>query len=518
MNEKSTVFAATSQSHEPEHVDHAVNTLFAMLQATFLELLKNGNRALVKVNMGCSGARAPGDRYTTHPILAESVIRNLQRLGAIVSFGDDVARAGTHCQTIWRTTGMRDVADRTGACLLDFAAEGAREVRGSLLHPRRYFVSKAYFNADVVINLANLRSHADVVLSGALKNMFGMVIGKRKALIHHLFRSNPSGFGRAIADIHRVVRPHLSFLDLTTVLEGHGLGTAIRPVGVLLASTDAVALDTLAAQIVGYADLKIWPTYHAHRLGLGCSNPGQITVRHSGGKDLPSLKLRYPTLPQAAKASVYDRVSNFANNTLLRPRPVIQDEKCTGCAKCAQRCPAQCIHPTASGPYRIVLRDCADCGCCLKVCEEEAIDMQFLGVAKLARLALRRSTVVPSATEQIRRHVIQHLIDAQCEQTVSEVVGQISIKLKRPYAAGIVNEFLDDLVVQGLVTKTDAEGRCRYRWSNFAASFGGARGGGSRVAIAGQESDAAVGVATSTSQAVSQSETQFILECGASLR
>jgi uncharacterized protein (DUF362 family) len=183
VSERSTVFAATTHSHEPDQADLAVGVLFGMLETTLLELLKKGSHVLVKVNMGCSGARAPGDRYTTHPTLAASVIRKVQRLGAVVSFGDDVARSGSHCETIWRTTGMREVSDRTGAGLLDFAAAGAREVRGSLFYPRHYFVSNAYFQADLVINLANLRSHADMVLSGAIKNMFGMVIGKRKALI-----------------------------------------------------------------------------------------------------------------------------------------------------------------------------------------------------------------------------------------------------------------------------------------------------------------------------------------------
>jgi uncharacterized protein (DUF362 family)/NAD-dependent dihydropyrimidine dehydrogenase PreA subunit len=440
-----------------------------MLEATLLALLKKGNHVLVKVNMGCSGARAPVDRYTTHPNLAEAVIGNLQRLGALVSFGDDVARSGSHCETIWRTTGMQEVADRTGARLLDFAAAGAREMRGSLLYPRRYFVSNAYFQADVVINLANLRSHTDVVLSGAIKNMFGMVVGKRKALIHHLFRNNPSGFSRAIADIHRVVKPQLSFLDLTTVLEGHGLGSAVRPVGVLLASTDAVALDTLAAQIIGYDKLPIWTTHHAGRLGLGCSDPSQITVRHSDGV-LPSVKLRYPAMPVRKKASVYDRVSNLANTTVLRPRPVIQEVKCTGCGKCAQRCPAQCIHQEASGLYGIQLKDCADCGCCLKVCEDGAISSQFLGVAKLARLALRKCAVTPSDSERIRSEAIRHLTTSRSEQTVVEVVSGISSDRDRPYSSASVNEALDDLAIQGLAIKAESGGQCRYRWANFKAN------------------------------------------------
>jgi hypothetical protein len=38
----------------------------------------------------------------------------------------------------------------TGATLVDFVKVGAREVRGSLLYPRKYLVSNAYFDADVV--------------------------------------------------------------------------------------------------------------------------------------------------------------------------------------------------------------------------------------------------------------------------------------------------------------------------------------------------------------------------------
>src|SRR5215813_2700423 len=221
-----------------------------------------------------------------------------------------------------------------GATLVDFVTTGAREVRGSMFYPRRYFVSNAFYEADVVINLANLRSHADVVLSGAIKNMFGMVVGKRKALIHHLFRNNPSGFGRAIADIHRVVRPHVSFLDLTTVIEGHGIGTAIRPVGVFLASTDAVALDAVAAKVIGYDTLKIWTTHHGERLGLGCADVSRIALEY-GNFALPSMKLRYPALGPEENDSLYARASNFANNTFLRPRPVIQHQ-CTACGACGE--------------------------------------------------------------------------------------------------------------------------------------------------------------------------------------
>jgi len=474
MNPESTVFAVRHEAYEFATTQRAVADLVSALQPTLATLFKKGNRVLVKVNMGCTGARGPGDRYTTHPLIAECVIRALQEFGGIVSFGDDVARSGRHAEQIWRTTRMREVAERTGATLVDFVTTGAREVRGSMFYPRRYFVSNAFYEADVVINLANLRSHADVVLSGAIKNMFGMVVGKRKALIHHLFRNNPSGFGRAIADIHRVVRPHVSFLDLTTVIEGHGIGTAIRPVGVFLASTDAVALDAVAAKVIGYDTLKIWTTHHGERLGLGCADVSRIALEY-GDFALPSMKLRYPALGPEENDSLYARASNFANNTFLRPRPVIQHQ-CTACGACGERCPSKCIHLDRSGTYRIDLRECADCGCCLKVCDEHAISLQFLGIAKLARLTLGKRTASPSLAEQIRTDVIQQLQKTPGGQTVDQVIAGISRDINRQYTPASANEMLDDLAIEGLVVKAEARGHCRYRWANFASELGNGTG------------------------------------------
>jgi MinD superfamily P-loop ATPase len=77
------------------------------------------------------------------------------------------------------------------------------------------------------------------------------------------------------------------------------------------------------------------------------------------------------------KVPLYDRLTNLANATIFRPRPAITAERCTGCGECVTRCPVRCIHPSPSGVPQIELSTCADCGCCLKVCEEDAIALEF---------------------------------------------------------------------------------------------------------------------------------------------
>ena len=379
------VAASRSESHGVAFVRKAVQHLLEHSVPTLPTLVNRGDRVLVKVNMGCSGARLPEQRYTTHPALAEAIIDALLDCGAIVSFGDDVARAGKYTEGIYKSTGMADVAKRTGASLIDFVAAGAREVTGRLLYPRSYLITNAYFEADVVINIANCRSHVGIAMSGAIKNMFGCVIGLRKQHIHNVFLGDAREFGRAIADIYSVIPADFSFLDLTSVSDGE----SIHRVGLILASTDAVALDAVAAHSIGYEDLPIWVTHYAGKFGVGCDDIGQISIRGIDLDEVEKPHLKRPPV-SSVKASTYDRITAAVNNTFLRPRPVIAAAECTGCGECIERCPVDCIEVFPGNTYRINRRDCVDCGCCLKVCDVQAVKLQFVGLAKGIRALTNR--------------------------------------------------------------------------------------------------------------------------------
>jgi uncharacterized protein (DUF362 family)/ferredoxin len=333
--------------------------------------------------MGCSGLREPEMRYTSHPTYVQAIIECLLDCGAKVMFGDDVSRAAKHVHRLWASTGMVDVASRTGAQLVDFVSAGGREVRGLLSYPRTHFITNLVYEADVIVNAASCRSLADVVLSGAIKNMFGTVLGRRKRQLHALF-PDIRDFSRALVDIFRLVQPRVSFLDMTTVIEGQGVAPEIQKVGLVLASTDAVALDTVAANAIGYDDLQVWTSIYGQRAGLGCNNINQIAIEGIDWETFNKKRLRHPAPPRMGRGSAYDRLTRFMNNTVLRPRPSIVREKCTGCGDCLTRCPASAI--TRSGDVMSIAHNkCADCGCCIKLCEVEAVTAQFVGLGKIVR-------------------------------------------------------------------------------------------------------------------------------------
>jgi len=375
------VGAAPSPSHSYKSTASAVRSIADSIGLG--SIVKRGDSVLLKVNMGCTGFRIPEGRYTSHPSYVAGIIECLKDCGARVMFGDDVSRAKRHVEKLWASTGMSDVAHRTGAQLVDPVAFGGREVRGRLRYPRTHFVTNLLFDVDAVVNAANCRSLSDVVFSGAIKNMFGMVLGTRKARLHGMF-PDIRDFSRVIVDVCHIARPAVSFLDLTSVIEGQGLADAIREVGLMLGSADPVAVDTVAAHAIGYEQLTVWTTVYGSAAGLGCNEMDRIDIRGLDWPDFPKKALRYPAPPRTGRGSLYDRLTRSLNHTILRPRPVIVQDRCTGCGDCSDRCPASAIAPLGR-TFQVSQRACADCGCCIRVCEHEAVRLEFTRVASSVR-------------------------------------------------------------------------------------------------------------------------------------
>lgn len=384
------VAVARNCAYTSESVHAAVRELRARLDPPLPDLVRPGMRVFVKVNLGCGGLRRPEERYSSHPLMVEAVIRALQECGAEVRFGDDVSRV-RRPETLWSSTGMVEVARHTGAALVDLLLEGGREVPTHLLYPRTHFIANAILDADLVVNLANCRSLTPVVMSGAVKNMFGCVVGpERRSRMHAIFPERRR-LARVLVDVHRVIRPAVSILDMTSVIEGQAAGPRIRQVGLILASTDAVALDTVAARVIGYEAETIWTTVRGQAVGLGTADPGQIHLRGLTWEELPRLRLRLPANPRVVRESAYRKARRILRHTVFRARPKVDPAACSGCGDCIPRCPTQAMELT--GSTAVLHSDrCANCGACVEVCPDLAVrfhDPALIKMAQGVRLRLR---------------------------------------------------------------------------------------------------------------------------------
>ena len=66
---------------------------------------------------------------------------------------------------------------------------------------------------DRIINLPKVKSHCQMTMTLGIKNLFGLVIGKRKPVLHCLVKNDKIKFGKMLIDIARHVNPCLTIVD-----------------------------------------------------------------------------------------------------------------------------------------------------------------------------------------------------------------------------------------------------------------------------------------------------------------
>jgi uncharacterized protein (DUF362 family) len=128
--------------------------------------------------------------------------------------------------------------------------------------------------ADLVVSMPKLKTHHWGGVTLSLKNMFGTVPGRMygwpKNVLHW------AGLQESILDVAAAVRPQLAIVDGIVGMQGDGpiKGDAVD-VGVIIAGTDPVAVDSTAARLMGIDPQRVGYLEEAGRF-LGQLTPELI--------------------------------------------------------------------------------------------------------------------------------------------------------------------------------------------------------------------------------------------------
>ena len=148
--------------------------------------------------------------------------------------------------------------------------------------------------ADALISVCKMKTHALEYITGAVKNQYGCVQGFHKAKGHTLY-SDPVSFARMLGDLNRLVKPRLYILDGITAMEGNGptSGDPV-PMRLLLLSADPVALDSVFCHLI-HLDPQLVPTnVQGEQMGLGTWRPENIELlTEEGPMELSQAVERY---------------------------------------------------------------------------------------------------------------------------------------------------------------------------------------------------------------------------------
>jgi uncharacterized protein (DUF362 family)/NAD-dependent dihydropyrimidine dehydrogenase PreA subunit len=295
--------------------------------------------------------------------VVEAVTELVQGAGGTVIIGDSPGGPIKISPPVWRKGGLTGVAERTGASLVPFD-----EVEWKRLNGGDYFIARPVLEADLVINLPKLKTHMLTLYTGAVKNLFGVIPGTRKREAHYRAPS-VENFSQVLVDVLELVRPGLTILDGVLGQEGNGPGTLGEPhqYGCLAASTDAVALDTVITQSMGYRPKDVLHLAYADDRGVGTSDLDGIQIEgNRGALDFGKLNLLRPRWFFPAIEWISKPV-----NRAIQIRPQVEPSKCIGCDQCVEVCPAEVITPGM--PPLFDLESCISCFCCAEICPQAAI-------------------------------------------------------------------------------------------------------------------------------------------------
>ena len=425
MNEKSKVIVLSCDSYEEERI-------YTLLKRGLKELggigalINKEEKILLKPNLL---KKAEVEKAViTHPVVVGAFARILREAGYENIVLADSCGHGTTKQVI-QGTGMDTYLEKYQIPAIDYT-KGVHVENPDGIQAREFILPKELLEADCVISLSKMKTHALERITGAVKNSYGFIYGKNKAIGHTKYPSADS-FARMLIDLNQYVKPRLYIMDGITAMEGNGPGSGDpTAMNVILMSTDPVAMDSVFARLV-YLKPEMVPTnYHGEKMGLGnCKEENievvvvkensQISVERDDGNEAQKnnkitvakkqcenadisadenqsdINISCNIIPMEAlieqygnphfnvdrtkvRSNIWTKLAKALN--IFQKKPYIEPDKCVRCGICVNSCPvpgkAVDFRNGKNHPPVYDYKKCIRCFCCQEMCPKKAIKVK----------------------------------------------------------------------------------------------------------------------------------------------
>ncbi|MDR0466126.1 MAG: DUF362 domain-containing protein [Deltaproteobacteria bacterium] len=233
-----------------------------------------GKKVLIKPN--ALRKAAPEEAVTTHPAVIKAIVdRVLEDQPGELWVGDNPGVAGYGAnEDCFRATGLMEAA---GAHYVNIGNRSA-PVPFALAEDGNIQVSCAVLEADIIISAPKFKTHGLTVLSGAIKNSYGILPGALKGLLHQR-AGNPQSFQSMILEVFKLRVPDLFIMDAILGMQGNGPASKdLRHIGLVMASDNAVALDAVMARMTGLDPGNLPVLNMAAAQGLGRFEQDAISI------------------------------------------------------------------------------------------------------------------------------------------------------------------------------------------------------------------------------------------------
>jgi uncharacterized protein (DUF362 family)/NAD-dependent dihydropyrimidine dehydrogenase PreA subunit len=339
--------------------DRLRQDVFEMLGRLDNGLIQNASKVLLKPNL--LAASTEEQAITTHPLVIKAAVEYVMAKGGRPTVSDSPPMGSF--ERIIRKCGLNDALSDMPVEIAEFRSSRKVSLDGRWKHIE---LAGEALDADVIINMPKLKTHVQMVMTLAVKNLFGCIIGMKKPEWHYRIGENREIFSELLVTVYKTLRPSINIMDGILAMEGAGPGAGGTPkhLGLLMGSDNAVSMDAAVCGLIGL-DPHSLPTIKTS------IDMGLYKEFDTVGELKPVRDFKVPDLREMLLGPSYAR--GFIKKQLI-DRPVCVGETCKLCKECQDICPAGAISVKDKG-MAVDYDTCIKCYCCLEICPHGAMEI-----------------------------------------------------------------------------------------------------------------------------------------------
>lgn len=358
-------------SYEIKSIKDSVNKCLSDIGG--LGFIKGGCNVLLKPNFLRSDPHLKG--IITHPVFIRAVAEIFLEHGCRVKVGDSAGIGKNH--DVLKKCGYLEYLKELPIELVEF--ENPVTVKNNSGVFRNLEIDREVLETDALVSLPKVKTHGQMRLTLALKNIYGCMPGLKKPQWHLNAGIDYMSFAGMLAEYHYLVNPTLHIVDGIVGMDGDGPGAGDKiKLGFVGASRDARPLDFYIAKI-----LKVDP--YANIVLKACVDKSlgwdEKEVRLAGDPMSGFEIERKFILPKTYPLETFGHAPYLGKflKDALTVKPHIVQEKCILCLECLNQCAAKVMTVAKNSNkefIRIDHRNCIRCFCCQEICPQAAIKLK----------------------------------------------------------------------------------------------------------------------------------------------
>jgi uncharacterized protein (DUF362 family) len=248
------------------------------------EIVRPGNRVLLKPNLLVRDL--PESGINTNPFFVKAVADIVKKADGTPFVGDSPA-FGTVRQ-VAEGCGLLSLMERYNIPIVSF--------KGNRSYDENVRITGTINDFDRIINLPKLKAHSQMLFTGAVKNLYGLVAGKVKTWRHFAVRSDREKFSLMLLAIYKQVRPCFTLVDAVDIMEKSGPRRGVvKRAGLIFGGVNCISIDRVICEVFGIDPDRVPLLNAARKYGFSGWNLDDIQIVGSAIADVRTNKYLFPT-------------------------------------------------------------------------------------------------------------------------------------------------------------------------------------------------------------------------------